>query len=70
MLHLVTTLTLLGQRVRTQLTNQNEKVTARNSERGAITIEQVIWAGVAIALATLVVGAITSYVNAQVTKIG
>jgi hypothetical protein len=70
MLYLVTNLTLLGQRVRTRLTDQYQKVAARDSERGAITIEQVIWAGVAIALATLVIGAITSYVNAQVTKIG
>lgn len=69
MLQLVTTLTLLGQRVRTKLTDQYQKVAARGSERGAITIEQVIWAGVAIALATLVVGAITSYVNAQIPKI-
>lgn len=70
MLYLVTTLTLLGQRLHTRVTDRFEKAASRGSEQGAVTIEQVIWAGVAIALATLVVGAITSYVQAQVTKIG
>lgn len=70
MLYLVTTLTLLGQRLHTRVTDQFDKAASRDSEQGAVTIEQVIWAGVAIALATLVVGAITSYVQAQVTKIG
>ena len=70
MLYLVATLNLVGQRVRTRLTDHYQKTASRGSEHGAVTIEHVIWAGVAIALATLVVGAITSYVNAQVTKIG
>lgn len=39
------------------------------SERGSVTIEQVIWAVAVIAIVAIVVTAITGYVTAQAGKI-
>jgi len=41
----------------------------RDSERGSVTIEQVIWAVAIIGIVAIVVTAITSYVTAQAGKI-
>ncbi len=41
----------------------------RDSERGSVTIEQVIWAVAVIGIVGIVVTAITNYVTAQAGKI-
>jgi hypothetical protein len=41
----------------------------RDSERGSVTIEQVIWAVAVIGIVAIVVTAITNYVTAQAGKI-
>lgn len=48
----------------------NEKLIRNGSERGSVTIEQVLWAVAIIALVGLVVAAITNFVQAEVGKIG
>ena len=41
----------------------------RDSERGSVTIEQVIWAVAIIGIVAIVVTAITNYVTSQAGKI-
>lgn len=48
----------------------NDKLIRNGSERGSVTIEQVLWAVAIIALVGLVVAAITNFVQAEVGKIG
>ncbi|MDR7254162.1 hypothetical protein J2X46_003155 [Nocardioides sp. BE266] len=41
----------------------------RRTDRGSVTIEQVIWAGAVIVIVGIVVAAITGYVTTQADKI-
>lgn len=41
----------------------------RRTERGSVTIEQVIWAGAVIVIVGIVVAVITGYVTTQAEKI-
>ncbi|WP_125777982.1 hypothetical protein [Antribacter gilvus] len=71
MLYLLTTLALLGHRFHHSLTDRYQRARAadRDPEEGAITLEQVMWVGIAIGFVTLVAGAIRTYLDAQVGKI-
>ena len=48
----------------------NHKLIRSGSERGSVTIEQVLWAVALIALVGLVVAALTSFVQGEIGKIG
>ena len=48
----------------------NQKLIRSGSERGSVTIEQVLWAVALIALVGLVVAALTSFVQGEIGKIG
>lgn len=48
----------------------NQKLIRSGSERGSVTIEQVLWAVSLIALVGLVVAALTSFVQGEIGKIG
>ena len=70
MIKLLITLNLLGMRLmapidRTLGDAHDTMRRARRDERGSVTIEQVIWAVAMIAIAAIVVGAITAYVKAK-----
>ena len=73
-MRLMITLHLLGVR----LVRETENLVARErellrtqgrSERGSVTIENVLWAVAVIAIAAIVITAITSYVTTQAGKI-
>ena len=73
-MRLMITLHLLGVR----LVRETENLMARErellrtqgrSERGSVTIENVLWAVAVIAIAAIVITAITSYVTTQAGKI-
>ncbi|WP_375424844.1 hypothetical protein [uncultured Friedmanniella sp.] len=73
-MRLMITLHLLGVR----LARETENLVARErellrtqgrSERGSVTIENVLWAVAVIAIAAIVITAITSYVTTQAGKI-
>lgn len=48
----------------------SKKLVRGDSERGSVTIEQVLWAVALIALVGLVVAALTNFVQAEIGKIG
>lgn len=73
-MRLMITLHLLGVR----LVRETENLVARErellrtqgrSERGSVTIENVLWAVAVIAIAAIVITAITAYVTTQAGKI-
>jgi hypothetical protein len=73
-MRLMITLHLLGVR----LVRETENLVSRErellrtqgrSERGSVTIENVLWAVAVIAIAAIVITAITSYVTTQAGKI-
>lgn len=73
-MRLIIILHLLGVR----LVRETENLVARErellrtqgrSERGSVTIENVLWAVAVIAIAAIVITAITSYVTTQAGKI-
>jgi len=71
---LMITLHLLGLRLVREAENlaagQRELLrTPERSERGSVTIENVLWAVAVIAIVAIVVTAITSYVTTQASKI-
>ncbi len=68
MYYLAATLHTLGAQARDRLTPGRRK-TARNPERGSVTIEQVIWAVAVIAIVGIVVVAITNYVTTKAGQI-
>jgi hypothetical protein len=51
------------------LTTYDDLRTARRDERGSVTTEHVLWAVAVIAIVGIVVAAITSYVQAQSSKL-
>ncbi len=71
---LMITLHLLGVRLVREtenlVTRERELLrTQGRSERGSVTIENVLWAVAVIAIAAIVITAITSYVTTQAGKI-
>lgn len=73
-MRLMITLHLLGVRLVRQtenfVTRERELLrTQGRSERGSVTIENVLWAVAVIAIAAIVITAITSYVTTQAGKI-
>ena len=63
---------VLALRIRDHLAAQQRVLAAavrRDSERGSVTIEQVIWAVAVIGIVGIVVTAITNYVTAQAGRI-
>lgn len=73
-MRLMITLHLLGVRLVREtenlVTRQRELLrTQGRSERGSVTIENVLWAVAVIAIAAIVITAITSYVTTQAGKI-
>ena len=74
MVKLLVTLNLLGVRLMAPLDRTLDQAHARlrranRGERGSVTIEQVIWAVAMIAIAAIVVGAITAYVRSKSNQI-
>jgi phosphatidylserine decarboxylase len=74
MVKLLVTLNLLGVRLmaplyRTLGEAHDRLRRANREERGSVTIEQVIWAVAMIAIAAIVVGAITAYVRSKSSQI-
>lgn len=73
-MRLMITLHLLGVRLVREtenlVTRERELLrTQGRSERGSVTIENVLWAVAVIAIAAIVITAITSYVTTQAGKI-
>lgn len=73
-MRLMITLHLLGVRLVREtenlVTRERELLRAQGrSERGSVTIENVLWAVAVIAIAAIVITAITSYVTTQAGKI-
>lgn len=56
-------------RARTDSVLTSRVAERRRTDRGSVTIEQVIWAGAVIVIVGIVVAAITSYVTNQAGKI-
>ena len=61
------TCAVLAQQLQTYVTTQWQVVTRGRTDRGSVTIEQVIWAAAVIAIVAIVVTAIT---NSVTTKAG
>lgn len=68
MYHLAATLHTLGAQTRDRLTAARRE-TLGGTERGSVTIEQVIWAVAVIAIVGIVVIAITNYVRTKAGQI-
>ena len=74
MIKLLVTLNLLGVRLMAPVDRTLGQARDRlrrtdRDERGSVTIEQVIWAVAMIAIAAIVVGAITAYVRSKSNQI-
>jgi hypothetical protein len=65
MRYLAATLHILGLRL-----SDLAAVKPRKSERGSVTIEQVLWAVAVIAIAGIVIAAVKAYVTSQAGKLG
>jgi hypothetical protein len=68
MYYLAATLHSLGVQARDRLTPGRRKALG-STERGSVTIEQVIWAVAVIAIVGIVVVAITNYVTTKAGQI-
>ena len=66
MLRLAATLHLLGLNLTDKV---RTSIATRDSERGAVTVEQVLWAVAVVAIVGLVVTAIRAYVIAEANKL-
>lgn len=58
-----------SDQLHTLQTNAQHKLVRGDSERGSVTIEQVLWAVAMIAIVGIVVAVITSFVTTQAAKI-
>jgi hypothetical protein len=65
MRYLAVTLQILGLRL-----SELAAAKADRSERGSVTIEQVLWAVAVIAIAGIVIAAVKAYVTSQAGKLG
>jgi hypothetical protein len=65
MRYLAATLHILGLRL-----SDLAAAKTRRSERGSVTIEQVLWAVAVIAIAGIVIAAVKAYVTSQAGKLG
>lgn len=65
MLHLVATLHTLGIRATDQFNSQKRVLDRARSERGSVTIEQVLWAAAVILIVSIVSGAIIAFVRSK-----
>jgi heme/copper-type cytochrome/quinol oxidase subunit 2 len=65
MRYLAVTLHILGLRLSELAVAKTQK-----SERGSVTIEQVLWAVAVIAIAGIVIAAVKAYVTSQAGKLG
>jgi hypothetical protein len=59
----------LAQQLQQYVTAQWQVVTRGRTDRGSVTIEQVIWAAAVIAIVAIVVTAITNYVTTKAGQI-
>jgi hypothetical protein len=59
----------LAQQLQQYVTTQWQVVTRGRTDRGSVTIEQVIWAVAVIAIVAIVVTAITNYVTTKAGQI-
>ena len=60
---------VFAQQLQTYVTTQWQVVTRGRTDRGSVTIEQVIWAAAVIAIVAIVVTAITNYVTTKAGQI-
>jgi hypothetical protein len=60
---------VLAQQLQQYVTTQWQVVTRGRTDRGSVTIEQVIWAAAVIAIVAIVVTAITNYVTTKAGQI-
>ncbi len=65
MLHLATTLHILGLKLR----DRAHDALTTDSERGSETMEKVLWAVAVIAIVAIVVAAITAFVQRESAKL-
>ena len=70
MIQFVATLHVLGAQALSYLDDQADVLRRASTDRGSITIEQVLWAGAIIALAIGVIGLIQTFVKSESDKIG
>lgn len=69
MISLIATLQVLGLRVQDHTADQLGVLRRAREDRGSVTIEQVLWAVAAIAIAGLVVLAVTTFVEGKAREI-
>ncbi len=69
MIHLAATLHTLGVRL-TDTVQDKVHLIKGDRDRGSVTIEQVLWAVAVIGIVAIVVGAVTTYVRSQSSKLG
>lgn len=70
MIQLFATLQVLGVQAMRYLDDQVDVIDRARTDRGSITIEQVLWAVAIIGLAGLVIGIVTTFVKNEADKIG
>lgn len=69
MIQFYVTLQVLGAQAMSHLDDQADVLRRARQDRGSITIEQVLWAGAIIVLATGVIGIVTTYVKGKANEI-
>lgn len=69
MIQFYATLQVLGAQAMSYLDDQADVIRRARTDRGSITIEQVLWAGAIILLATAVIGIVTTYVKGKAKEI-
>ncbi len=65
----IATIHVLGLRAADRLEGQRQVVRRARDERGSVTIEQVLWAVAVIAIATIVITAIRTFVTSKANEI-
>lgn len=69
MIQFYVTLQVLGAQAMSRLDDQADVLRRAREDRGSITIEQVLWAGAIIVLATGVIAIVSSYVKSKADEI-
>lgn len=65
----IVTIHVLGLRAAGRLEGQHQVVRRARDERGSVTVEQVLWAVAVIAIATIVITAIRTFVTGKANEI-